>query len=148
MELAALPAYVRTQLRTSELPKVPVISIVDDDASVREATRGLVRSLGYSAAAFASAEEFLESDRVDDTSCLITDVQMPGLSGIELQSRLAETGRRMPIIFVTAYPEERMRARALEGGACGFLSKPFRDECLIGCLNKALDASGGDEARR
>jgi FixJ family two-component response regulator len=124
------------------LPKVPVISIVDDDASMREATRGLVRSLGYAAAAFASAEEFLESDRVDDTSCLITDVQMPGLSGIELQSRLAETGRRMPIIFVTAYPEERIRARVLEGGACGFLSKPFRDECLIGCLNRALDASG------
>jgi FixJ family two-component response regulator len=136
------------KLRTSELAKVPVISIVDDDASVREATTGLVRSLGYAAAAFASAEEFLESDRVDDTSCLITDVQMPGLSGIELQSRLAAAGRRMPIIFVTAFPEDRIRARALEAGAYGFLSKPFRDECLIGCLNKALDAHDGDEAGR
>ena len=88
------------------------------------------------------------SNQLHETSCLITDVQMPGLSGIELQSRLAATGRCMPIIFVTAYPEDRIRARALEAGACGFLSKPFRDECLIGCLNKALDVRDGDEAGR
>jgi FixJ family two-component response regulator len=129
------------------LPKVPVISIVDDDESVREATRGLVRSLGYAAAAFASAEEFLQSERLHDTSCLITDVQMPGLSGIELQSRLTAAGHRMPVIFVTAFPEERIRVRALEGGACGFLRKPFSDECLIGCLDKALGSrdSGSEQ---
>jgi FixJ family two-component response regulator len=130
------------------LPKVPMISIVDDDASVREATKGLVRSLGYAAATFGSAEEFLKSDHIDDTSCLITDVQMPGLSGVELQSRLAASGRRLPVIFITAFPEERTRVRALEAGAYGFLSKPFRDECLIGCLNKALDSRNADRAER
>jgi FixJ family two-component response regulator len=120
------------------LPKVPMISIVDDDKAVREATSALVRSLGYAVAMFASAEDFLESDRVDDTSCLITDVQMPGLSGVELQSRLIADGRHMPIIGVTAYPEESIRTRMLRAGAIGFLSKPFNDECLIDCLTAAL----------
>jgi FixJ family two-component response regulator len=115
-----------------------MISIVEDDASVREATKGLVRSLGYSAATFASAEEYLRSERVRDTACLITDVQMPGMSGIDLQDRLIADGRRTPIIFVTAYPEERIRARALRAGAVGFLSKPFTDESLIECLDRAL----------
>src|SRR5262245_16908168 len=123
-----------------------MISIVDDDASVREATRGLVRSLGYAAATFASAEEFLNSDRLDETACLITDVQMPGLSGVDLQSRLAAEGRRMPVIFITAFPEERIRARAMAAGAFGFLSKPFQDESLIGCLEKALDARDAGSA--
>ena len=120
------------------MPKVPVISIVDDDESVREATKGLVRSLGYVAATFASGEEFLNSDRVNDTSCLITDVQMPGLDGLELQSRLTTMGRHVPIIFVTALPQERIRARALKAGAFGFLSKPFSDASLIACLDRAL----------
>lgn len=120
------------------MPKVPVISIVDDDESMREATSALVRSLGFSVATFASAEDFLESDRVDDTSCLITDVQMPGLSGVELQSRLIADGRDMPVIGVTAYPEESIRTRMLEAGAVGFLSKPFNDERLIDCLATAL----------
>ena len=120
------------------LPKVPVISIVDDDESVREATSALVRSLGFAAATFASAEDFLESDRLGDTSCLITDVQMPGLSGVELQSRLIADGRLMPIIGVTAYPEESIRAQMLRAGAIGFFSKPFNDECLIDCLTTAL----------
>jgi FixJ family two-component response regulator len=121
-----------------------MISIVDDDESVREATRGLVRSLGYSAAAFASAEEFLGSDRLLDTSCLITDVEMPGLSGIELQSRLAADGHRIPIIFITAYPEERVRARAEEAGAFGFFGKPFDEERFIGCLGRAVKAESSD----
>jgi FixJ family two-component response regulator len=123
------------------LRKVPVISIVDDDESVRTATSALVRSLGYAAATFASAEDFLESDRVDGTSCLITDVQMPGLSGVELQSRLIADGRHMPIIGVTAYPEESIRTQMLRAGAIGFLSKPFNDECLIDCLTTALKSS-------
>ena len=121
------------------MPKVPVISIVDDDASVREATQCLVRSLGYHAATFASAEEFLQSARIDDTACLITDLQMGGLSGADLQNRLIADGRRMPVIFITAFPEERIRARVMEAGAVGFLSKPFKDECLIGCLERALE---------
>jgi FixJ family two-component response regulator len=121
------------------LAKVPVISIVDDDASVREATKGLVRSLGYGAAAFASAEDFLQSDHVNDTACLITDMQMPGLSGVELQSRLVAQGNRTPIIFITAFPEERIRARVLEAGAVGFLSKPFDEERLIEYIHAALN---------
>ena len=97
----------------------PLISIVDDDESIREATKGLVRSLGYLAATFASAEEFLSSDRVEDTRCLITDVQMPGLSGVELQRRLIAQGRPMPTIFVTAFPDDRTRSRVLNAGAIG-----------------------------
>jgi FixJ family two-component response regulator len=115
-----------------------VISIVDDDQSMRDATSALVRSLGFAAATFASAEAFLASERVDDTSCLITDVQMPGLSGVELQSRLIADGRDILIIGVTAHPEESIRTQMLEAGAVGFLSKPFNDECLIDCLAAAL----------
>ena len=115
-----------------------MISIVEDDASVREATKGLVRSLGYATATFASAEEYLQSDYVRNTSCLITDLQMPGMSGADLQDRLIADGHRTPVIFVTAYPEERIRARALGAGAFGFLSKPFDDETLIECLDRAL----------
>ena len=121
---------------------VPMISIVDDDDSVREAMKGLIRSLGYKAASFGSAEEFLSSKRVDDTSCLIADVQMPGISGLELQSHLIAEGRRMPVIFVTAFPEERARERALKAGAFGFLGKPFDEENLIACLDKALRNDG------
>lgn len=121
------------------MSQVPVISIVDDDASVREATKGLVRSLGYEAATFESAEAFLGSERLHDTDCLITDVQMPGLSGVDLQSRLIEDGYRMPVIFLTAFPEDRIRDRVLGAGAYGFLSKPFEEENLIGCLTRALE---------
>ena len=115
-----------------------MISIVDDDVSVREATKRWVRSLGYSAAAFASAEEFLLSGKVNDTECVITDVHMPGLSGIELQSHLISQGNRTPIIFVTAFPEERTRTRALEAGAIGFLTKPFNEGRLIEYIEAAL----------
>jgi FixJ family two-component response regulator len=124
--------------RTFSLVKVPVISVVDDDQSMRDATGRLVRSLGFNVATFASAEDFLESARVGDTSCLITDVQMPGLSGVELQSRLIADGRHMPIIGITAHPEESIRTQMLEAGAVGFLHKPFKDECLINCLATAL----------
>jgi FixJ family two-component response regulator len=119
-----------------------MISIIDDDESVREATSGLVRSLGFTADAFASSEDFLQSDRINDTSCLITDVQMPGLSGVELQSLLVAQGRRTPIIFITAFPEERIRTRVLDAGAIGFLGKPFNEECLIDYLNRALKSQG------
>jgi FixJ family two-component response regulator len=115
-----------------------MISIVDDDESVREATKGVVRSLGYSATTFASAEEFLQSKWINDTVCVISDVQMPGLSGVELQSRLIAQGNRTPIIFMSALSDERTRARALKAGAIGFLSKPFNEERLIEYLNSAL----------
>jgi FixJ family two-component response regulator len=119
----------------------PLISIIDDDEAIREATKGLVRSLGYQAATFASAEEFLQSDSVGNTSCLITDVQMPGLSGIDLQQGLIVRGIRMPTIFITAFPEERTRLRALTAGAFGYLDKPFSEQSLVSCLDKALGRS-------
>jgi FixJ family two-component response regulator len=122
------------------LAKTHVISIIDDDLSVREATQSLVRSLGYAAQVFSSAEEYLESGRIKSSSCLITDLHMPGMSGAELQDRLIAEGYRIPVIFVTAYFEERIRARVMDAGAFGFLRKPFSDESLIECLDKALHA--------
>jgi FixJ family two-component response regulator len=125
----------------------PLISIVDDDESIREATKGLVRSLGYQAATFASAEEFLRSESMDNTSCLIADVQMPGLSGIDLQCQLIARGVRTPTIFITAFPEEETRARAMKAGALGYLSKPFSEESLLKCLDKALGSSAEKVSR-
>jgi FixJ family two-component response regulator len=122
--------------------RAPLISIVDDDESMRESTKGLVRSHGYQAATFASAEEFLQSERVGDTSCLIADVQMPGLSGIDLQSWLIARGVRMPTIFITAFPEEGTRLRAMTAGAVGYLGKPFSEESLLKCLDTALGSPG------
>jgi FixJ family two-component response regulator len=119
----------------------PLISIVDDDESMRESTKGLVRSLGYQAAAFASAEEFMQSDSLDNTSCLIADVQMPGLSGIDLQRWLIDRGVQMPTIFITAFPEEVTRLRAVKAGAVGYLGKPFSEESLLKCLDTALGSS-------
>jgi len=121
------------------LQDAPIISIIDDDESMRCAMKSLVTSLGLDAYAFASAEAFLQSPHLDDTSCLITDLQMPGLSGVELQKSLLAQGRRIPIIFMTAFPEERMRARAIEAGALGFLSKPFDSQTLINLIDKAVE---------
>jgi FixJ family two-component response regulator len=115
-----------------------LISIIDDDRSVREAIQGLIRSLGYATAAFGSAEEYLDSGRIRDTACIITDLQMPGLSGIDLQRRLSADGHQTPVIFVTAFPSDRLRQQALDAGAYGFLSKPFDENSLITCLDKAL----------
>lgn len=120
------------------VPHTPVIAIVDDDESFLQATMSFVRSLGYSAAAFPSADAFLNSNAVENTDCLITDLQMPGMSGIELQNYLLAQGHRLPVIFVTAVPETEARGDALRAGAVGFLDKPFGDENLISCLNKAL----------
>jgi len=124
-----------------------VISIIDDDASVRVATNRLVRSLGYVAHTFASAEEFLASSRVNDTSCMIADVQMPGMSGIELQSHLLAQGRRLPIIFITAFPEESARTKALNAGAVCFLSKPFDGQTLVRHLDAVVKPHCGGPAR-
>jgi FixJ family two-component response regulator len=123
-----------------------MISIVDDDESIREATKCLVRSLGYEAATFCSAEEFLGSGHVKLTACLITDIQMPGMSGVELQDRLITDGHRVPVIFITAFPDERIRRRVIQAGAIGFLDKPFSEDHLIEHLNAALKRDGGSEA--
>jgi FixJ family two-component response regulator len=117
-----------------------MISIVDDDEAVRLALHSLVRSLGYASNVFASAEEFLESSYINETSCLISDVQMPGMNGIELQSRLRRLDCRTPVIFVTAFPDERNRARALEAGAIGFMEKPFEGLAMIQLIETALRA--------
>jgi FixJ family two-component response regulator len=118
-----------------------LIAIVDDDEPVRDATKSLVRSLGYHASTFASADEFLKSGQVHDTSCLITDVQMPGLSGLDLQDRLTARGDRIPIIFMTGYAEDGARARAMKAGAVCFLNKPLDQDHFIGCIEKALKAA-------
>ena len=120
---------------------MPMISIVDDDDAVRNATRTLIRSLGYHVATFASAEEFLKSEQLHQTDCLISDVQMPGLSGIELQERLNANGHRIPMIFITAFPDDHVRDRAMRAGAVSFLSKPFNDANLIVCIDRALKAA-------
>jgi FixJ family two-component response regulator len=131
----------RLHIEDQQLRTAPTISIVDDDDSMRCAVKSLVTSLGFDACTFASAEEFLQSPRLDDTACLITDLQMPGLSGIELQKSLLAQDRHIPIIFMTAFPEERMRTRALDAGALGFLSKPFESQTLITLIDKAIETS-------
>jgi FixJ family two-component response regulator len=125
------------------MSRTPLISIVDDDAFVRQATENLLLSLGFDVVTFTSAEQFLESGRADDSSCLITDVQMPGLTGLDLQQRLIDDGRRLPIIFITAFFSERLKVQTLEAGAVGFLRKPFDEETLIQCLSRALEGASG-----
>src|SRR6516165_68935 len=112
-----------------------MISIIDDDRSVREALKSLIRSLGYEAVTFASAEEYLGADHTRDSDCIITDVQMPGMTGIDLQDRLVADGYHRPIIFMSA---EDAGANALRTTASRFLKKPFSNERLIDCLNWAL----------
>ena len=119
---------------------MPLIAIVDDNDSFRYATMSFIRSLGYAVVQFASAEAFLKSDRLHETDCLISDVHMPGMNGVELQGKLIAQGYHLPIIFVTAFPEIKARAQALAAGAIGFLAKPFNDEMLIACLNEAIGA--------
>ena len=120
------------------MPKKPLISIVDDDESVCEATRDLMDAAGYAAATFPSAESFLRSDRRQRTSCLIADVQMPGMTGLELHTRLAASEKPIPTVLITAYPDERVRARALKAGVICYLTKPFTEEALLGCIQSAL----------
>ena len=116
----------------------PLISIVDDDESVREALWGLVRSVGFAVNTFASAEEFLNSDHLGNADCLILDVCMPGMGGIELQRQLVAGRHEVPVIFITAHEDESMRAQAIRGGAEAFLIKPFSEESLLGAINAAL----------
>ena len=117
------------------------IFVVDDDVSMRQAIKGLLKSAGYHAEVFASAEEVLNSGRLSGTACLILDVRMPGMSGIELQDRLIASGRMVPIIFITAHADEEERARILERGAVGCLQKPFTDDALLDAIAKAIGAT-------
>ena len=125
-------------MRGRKLPKTPLIAIVDDDQSVREALTSLIRSLGYSAVAFECAEDLLKSRRRGGVSCMIADVQMPGMSGPELHHRLVASGTPIPTILITAYPDERTRKRALQAGVLCNLAKPFNEEDLIACIRSIV----------
>ncbi|RXT56395.1 two-component system response regulator [Bosea sp. Tri-44] len=114
------------------------VAIVDDDASVRDATQNLVRSLGLAVRSFASAEDLLAVLPTVSIDCVITDVQMGGLGGVELTAALRCSGRTIPVIFITAFPDEHVRARALAVGGIGFLCKPFESRTLIGLIERAL----------
>jgi FixJ family two-component response regulator len=115
-----------------------MVSIVDDDDAVRTATQAFVRSLGYKATAFASAEEFLKAPERETSDCLIADVQMPGMSGLDLQRELARQQPTLPIIFITAFPEEHVRQQAMAAGAACLLAKPYVGDELVECIEQAL----------
>lgn len=119
-----------------------LIAVVDDDEEVRNATENLLQSYGFLSGSFASAEEFLNSGQVGRVDCLVTDVQMPGMSGVDLHALLIQRGSCPPTIFVTAFPDDRVRARAESAGAVAFLAKPFDADRLIECVNVALGARG------
>ena len=121
----------------------PIISIVEDDGAVRAATQSLVKSLGFDVYTFASAQEFLQSQRVAETACLISDVQMPNMSGIELQTALVERGFQIPTIFVTAFLDPSVKRRAMDAGAVGFLTKPCNGRALFQLIQDAIRQSGG-----
>ena len=115
-----------------------IVSIVDDDDAVRAATQTFVRSLGYKAVAFASAEDFLKSPELTSANSLIADIHMPGMSGIDLQRELTDRRPELPIIFITAFPEERVREQLMAAGAIGMLSKPYDGDTLIDYIEQAL----------
>jgi FixJ family two-component response regulator len=121
------------------MPNKPVIAIVDDDESVREAMMSLMRALGFLAEAFPCAEVFLKSDGVQRTSCLIADVRMPGMSGLELYRHLVASGKPIPTVLITAHSDDGVRARALKAGIICYLTKPFREDDLLECIRSALD---------
>jgi FixJ family two-component response regulator len=120
-----------------------VISVIDDDASVRAATDNLLSSHGYQVHTFSSAEDFLRSTHLDDSLCVVADVQMPVMSGLDLLTHLRSRGNDAPFIFITAFPDEAVRARALKAGAVGFLAKPFAGPVLIKCIEAALNRNRG-----
>lgn len=129
----------------------PLISVVDDNDGVRESLRGLIRSVGLAVEVFPSAEEFLDSDHLSDTQCLILDVRMPGMDGLELRRRLVGSKRNIPTVFITAHGNETARSQALEEGAVDYLFKPFSEQALLNAINEALrgkaQAEGGSHGR-
>jgi FixJ family two-component response regulator len=122
----------------------PLIAIVDDDASMLEALQGLLRSLGFAAEAFSSGQAFLSSPHLGRMACLIADVHMPGMSGLDLHHRLVTSGRRLPTILITAYPNDQARGRALGAGVVCYLAKPFDEDDLLRCLRSILGRGAGD----
>jgi FixJ family two-component response regulator len=120
--------------------KTKLVAIVDDDDLMRSALQGLLKSAGFPAQGFASSEEFLKSGRQHQTTCLIADIRMPGMSGLELQAKLNADHCRIPTIFITAHGDEKMRMQALRAGAVEFLAKPFDDEALLESVRAALES--------
>ena len=116
----------------------PLLSVVDDDEMLRESLPDLLREFGFAARAFSSGQEFLSSEYVDETRCLILDVAMPGMSGLDLQEELKRRGQAIPIIFITGQKDEKIRNRAFRQGAVKFLYKPFSDSALLDAVNEAL----------
>jgi FixJ family two-component response regulator len=132
-------AAISNRTLESALPDNILISVIDDDASVREATTGLLRSFGFTIVAFSSAQDFLVFPRLNETSCLIADIHMPVMTGVELYGRLLELGHAIPTILITAYPDESLRARALSNGVICHLTKPFGADELVQCIHLALE---------
>jgi FixJ family two-component response regulator len=120
-------------------PQQALVAVVDDDEPVRDAIGSLFRSMGFGIELFASGEEFLASPNLRDFSCLVLDVQMPGMNGLELQRRLVAASQPIPILFITAFSDENTRSRALRAGAVSFLFKPFSDEALLGAVQSAIE---------
>jgi len=134
--------------REAGMSDIPRVSIVDDDESVRDAIKCLLRSMGLVADAFASAEDFLKSDYLQKAACLILDVRMPGMSGLELQQHLVSANCRIPIIFITANASDiEARTRAMQSGAIEFLRKPFSEEALLDAVYQALESGGYGDSR-
>jgi len=123
------------------MARIPLISIVDDDDAIRNSLDDLIRSIGLRTQSFASAEAFIRSNQAPDTACLILDVRMPGMNGLDLQRQIVAGNWRMPIIFITSHADDDARARALKAGAVAFLYKPFREEELINAIDAALKHS-------
>ena len=133
------PGRTRQNRTVTSKSSTQLVAIVDDDRSVQSALKDLMESAGLSARTFGSAEEFLESDQRNQTACLITDIRMPGMSGLELQVKLTTEGSRIPIIFITAHTAAKMKMEAMKAGAVEFLSKPFDDEVLLEKVRVALE---------
>jgi FixJ family two-component response regulator len=127
------------------LTKTDIIAIVDDDEALREALGSVMRAAGFTSKTFASAEDFLACDDCDETACLILDVRLPGMSGIELQRRLADVNRQLPIIFVTAHGDASLRDSLMRAGAAGFFYKPVRSDALLKQIHTALERSSTDQ---
>ena len=123
--------------------KAPTVAVVDDDDAVRDALSNLLSSLGLSVATFASAEAFLASPAGVEAACLIADIQMPGMSGLDLQRHLADSGNRLPVILITAFPRDHVRQQAEAAGAFGFFAKPFEGGPMIACIERAIRRSTG-----
>lgn len=126
-------------------PETAMVFVIDDDAAVRESIQGLLKSVGLLSDSFGTAQEFLTSERADGPSCLVLDIRLPGINGLDFQRQLADAGIHIPIIFITGHGDIPMTVRAMKSGAVEFLTKPFRDQDLLDAINQALDR---DRVRR